>query len=55
MSNCPECDIKLIFEMGFTDCFNPISGHYTIDAPLMVCPNCDYSEDYDREREDFEE
>jgi hypothetical protein len=53
---CPKCGKDLVFEMGFTDQFNHIAGHYTVDKPIISCENCDYWEDFEEDyNEDFDE
>ena len=44
---CKQCQTKMIYEMSFKDQFSYTSGHYTTDLPLLVCPKCDYNEDYE--------
>jgi hypothetical protein len=39
---CPKCHSLMTYEMSFLDKFNPISGHYTVDVPIIVCESCDY-------------
>lgn len=51
---CPDCDTNLVFEMSFKDCFSHKTGHYTIDFPIVVCPNCDYYHEYERDYEEYE-
>ena len=43
---CPKCEYEMVFELSFQDQFSYTTGHYTTDVHLVVCPNCDYSEEY---------
>jgi hypothetical protein len=46
---CKDCKVKMFFEMSFKDCFSYTSGHYTVDCPILVCPQCNKIEDYEGE------
>ncbi len=47
---CPRCNKhELEFYMGFADRWSDRSGHYTVDVPMIICPDeeCGYEEGYD--------
>jgi hypothetical protein len=51
---CPKCKTPLVFEMSFQDQWDYRRGHYTTDFPVLVCPTCDYCEDFAGEEDEYE-
>ena len=51
---CPKCGKSLVYEMSFRDMFSDKNGHYTVDVPMKVCCECDYSEEICEEEPDYE-
>lgn len=51
---CPKCGNPLLFEMSFKDRYSYSTGHYTVDYPILACPNCDYTQEYEGDDYDGE-